>query len=194
MVYDILNRILDIPYNLFSNFLDIPSIGPFFYLEYSGIIILGLFLLTILLSKFLKFKNIIYLIILTSILGLVFKDIYLAFTTIILLTILFFLIRLIKFKKIFSFLKSRIIKGKSDEDDFSMDDEDNPSEEKSTEYGESKIGSSQNSNVDRIDENSNKDQKMMGVKGQKMCPYCNNSLSYIPQYGRYYCYYCKKYI
>jgi hypothetical protein len=29
---------------------------------------------------------------------------------------------------------------------------------------------------------------------QNLCPYCNGALTYIPQYQRYYCYNCKKYI
>lgn len=181
MVYDIFNRILDIPYNLFSNFLDIPSIGPFFYLEYSGIIILGLFLLTILLSKFLKFKNIFYLIILTSILGLVFKDIYLAFTTIILLTILFFVVK--KFK--FGFIKSIFVKNESDNISFVN---------KSSKNKKLKNTNSQNSYVKSTKKSIYQKQKNVDNRREKICPYCNNSLVYVTQYGRYYCYYCKKYV
>ena len=32
------------------------------------------------------------------------------------------------------------------------------------------------------------------VQQQNLCPYCNRQLTYVPQYQRYYCYNCKRYV
>ena len=185
MVYDFLNSLLDIPFNLFSEFVGLPAIGPFLNTEYAGIIFFGLFLMTVLMSKFLKFRYISPLIILTSFTGLILGDIYVAFFSFVLLIVLFFAIKTLKlYEKLFGFLKFvvvRIVKKKEDEPD---ENKKEPFESEGSKENFDEAGSKEN-----FDEVGSK----MSTN-QKICPYCNSPLKFIPQYQRYFCYSCQKYV
>jgi len=172
--------ILEAPKEIFSKFIKLPEIGPFLPSNYS-IVFFALFVLTLLLARFLKLKRLIMLILITSITGLLFGGTYVAAMSFAILLPLCFILKLKKGEGKFGKI------GKGEKFDFKEEGEFKMPEMKEPEIKEPELGEEFKMPEEKMPQTPTQPQ-------QKLCPCCGSPLTYIPQYQRYYCYKCRRYI
>ena len=139
---------------------------------------------------------------LTTLTGLIFGDIYLAFFSVFSLIPIFFLIKTLKWNEgWFGFLKKKIFTKKEKKESYDeMQDKETEEDYDEVQDKETKDKDTfikENDYEDNVEieetENIKKDEYQKESQN-KLCPYCNKPLTYVSQYQRYYCYSCQRYI
>ena len=200
VVDEIFLNLVEVSRTIFSNVIEVPEFmsGPLVPIPYALFVVFGVFLVTSIISRFINLKRSIYLAFLDLLTAFVFGGFYL------MVLVLFLEIPAILFVKLFK------RKGKDEVPEMGKSDLD-IDKKKTKEEPELDLGSEKSDELDldsefaeniqsfeketkEFEEKPLETPQAPVQKQQKTCPYCGMPLAYIPQYGRYYCYKCRRYV
>jgi len=205
---DIFLAIVELAKRMFSSFVSVPEVlsRPFLPIPFSLLIFLAVLTISLLISKFSKIKITLYLLLVMLVSGFVLGGFYFMILVFAISLPLLFLVKIKIKKKDDDFGGGDDLdigdKSSSKDMDIGSDDLSTPESDLGSDLGggtetDSGLGDLDDDGLGKteLDEKPDLPTDIEKTKPeQRTCPYCGMQLAYIPQYRRFYCYQCRRYI